>query len=157
MKARLFKINNNWFAILPPQDLFYRVEITDEKYAQQYSVSIYQLELIKDKSSWHNNDWVNGNIIRINNRVYFKIDGVEYDNPIKNEDSKTVALLKGIMGDNQRVAITLEQYQYIQYIAKSENMITCYFSNGYCINHKYVIFGKLTNNKKIIYPQIKIK
>lgn len=74
MKARLYKINNIWTCVLPPQDLFYNEDISSEEYAKPYSLPIYRLEEIKEESkqNWNNNKWVEGNIRRYKKLIFLE-------------------------------------------------------------------------------------
>lgn len=169
MKARLFNINNIWFAIIPPSPSVPTLPIFQEEIPEvsenadieklmKYATEIYRSKDIEGKERMRNNLLIKGKIIKEKKKNYFEIEGVKYkENISPNEETKTIILIKGIIGSNKQVAITQEQYNYILQIAKSENSITAYFNNGFCVNHKYIIFGKLTKNKNIIYPQIKIK
>lgn len=164
MKARLFKIKNHWYAIIPPHDLFEEEEIPNEQYAVRYAMNIYNLPLIKNKEHWKNNSWVEGDLKREGTCLYFEILGVEYinidsisSNENKVTNSPTLILIQGLLSNKDKSAITIEQYNLIQSNAKQEGIITAYMENGFCINHRYLIYGKLTKEKRIIYPQIKIK
>lgn len=156
MKAILVSINQLWFVVIPPTDtLFPEMEI--EMNPKRYAMPIYRVKEITDTQNWKQKLEVEGDIIRENKKNYFKLKDVTYL-PSKTEDnSRTLTLIKGILGGFNHTSITIEQYNYIHQVAKSENLISSYFNNGYCVNYKYVIYGKLTKDKKIIYPQIKIK
>lgn len=155
MKARLFKIKGNWFVIDPPKDLFYEQDIEDENYAKHFALSIYNLRLIQNVNNWKNNTWVEGEVI--NNQFKIK-DAIYKEEEIRGiQDLPSIEYIKNIIKNNNKVAITIAQYNKIHELASQDNFITCYMTNGYCVNHKYVIFGKLTKKNKIIYPQIKLK
>lgn len=152
MKARLFKINGNWFVIDPPKDLFYEQDIEDENYAKHYALSICGLDKIEDiGGKWQNNTWVEGEKVG----KQFKIANIEYK--LTDKEIACNKIFDSILGKNKNVAITTSQYDKIKELSQKDNLITCYMSNGFCVNHKYLVFGKLTKDNRIIYPQIKLK
>lgn len=156
MKANLMFLNGFWCVVIPPmKDMFSETEV--ETNPEKFAMPIYKVNNIIGKQNWKPNTEVEGTIIRENKKNYFVIKDVEYIKPLTEENSRVLTLLKGLIGDYKQIAITIDQYNYIHQVAKSENLISSYFSNGYCIDHKYVIFGKKTRDGKIIYPQIKIK
>lgn len=162
MKGKLIQINNIWYIILlssqPGQQLeLFQPEMTEEEYNEQHAIDIYQLRKIEIEN-WEVGKIVNGEIIRVKNKIYFQIS--EKDVKYKEDNfnlTKTNLLLEVLLGNFEKVAITKDQYDKLLQIAKSENVISSYFSNGFCINYKFVVYGKLNKNKNIIYPQIKIK
>lgn len=163
MKGKILSLNENWVisVISTNNSQLNLFETNEEENYINKVFPIYALSNI-DTKNWKGGEIFNGEIFIVKEKFYFKIknDEVKYlDFNNKKEfcNTKTYILLMGWLCNNNHIAITQDQYQYLLNIAKNENVISSYFSNGFCINYKYVVYGKLTTNKQIIYPQIKIK
>ena len=163
MKARLYKLNNFWFVVIPPEnDLFSNEDIISEEYAKKYAVPIYRINDIDlfIINKWKLNQWISGNLVRERKKNYFSIDNIIYKEekiPIINKDYKAIIAIEAILGRFTKVAITQEQFAYIKRLAEEENSVTCKFTNGFAVDYKYIIFGKINKRGEIYYPQIKIK
>ena len=161
MQAKLYRINKNgiWLAVLKKQDdLFKDQDIITDDYAINYGKQIYNFGDLDPEyiSTFKNNLDIEGEIK--DNK--FLIKGSIYKNTqkeIKKEEFKSIFYVKSLLNGYQKVAIKENQYKKIEILAKEENTITAYFSNGFCLNYKYVIYGRLTNKGTIKFPQIKIK
>lgn len=158
MKAILKKLKEVWCVVIPPTDNLFPMEEVEAN-PLKFAVPIYKLKDIVETpiKKWEEGIEVTGDILRENKKVYFALKDVKYKLELTEETSRALTLLKGLMLGFEHICINSEQYNYIYQVAKSENLISSYFSNGYCVNYKYVVYGKLTKNKKVIYPQIKIK
>ena len=158
MKANLKVIGNIFCVVIPPIDSLFPAEEVEAN-PQKFAMPIYKLNKIEGTQNWKEGTEVEGSIIRENKANYFILKDVKYiqDKVFDETNSRTIAAVKAIMGNFEHTAITPDQYTYLHNLAKSENLISSYLSNGFCIYWKYVVYGKKTNDGKIIYPQIKIK
>lgn len=158
MKANLKVIGNIFCVVIPPIDSLFPAEEVEAN-PQKFAMPIYKLNKIEGTQNWKEGTEVEGSIIRENKANYFVLKDVKYiqDKVFDESNSRTIAAVKAIMGNFEHTAITPDQYTYLHNLAKSENLISSYLSNGFCIYWKYFVYGKKTNDGKIIYPQIKIK
>lgn len=163
MKARLYKLeNSSWFVVYSPEnDLFKNEEIISDEYAKKFAIPIYKLKNIPIEiiNKWNKNQFVEGYLQRENKKTYFCIENIPYIEIEEKEEiiSKANIAIEAILGNFQQVAITLAQFEYVKNLAERENSITAKFTNGFSVNYKYIVFGKLTKKGNIIYPQIKRK
>jgi hypothetical protein len=158
MKANLKFIGSILCVVIPPMDSLFPAEEVEAN-PEKFAMPIYKLEKITNTDILKEGKQVEGSIIRENKRNYFVLKNAQYiqDTIFDENNSRTIAAVKAIMGNFEHTAITPDQYTYLHNLAKSENLISSYLSNGFCIYWKYVVYGKKTNDGKIIYPQIKIK
>lgn len=158
MKANLKFIGNILCVVIPPMDSLFPAEEVEAN-PEKFAMPIYKLEKITNIDILKEGKSVEGSIIRENKRNYFVLKNAQYiqDTIFDENNSRTIVAVKAIMGNFEHTAITPDQYTYLHNLAKSENLISSYLSNGYCIYWKYVVYGRKTNDGKIIYPQIKIK
>lgn len=158
MKANLKFIGSILCVVIPPLDTLFPEEEVNAN-PEKFAMPIYKLDKITNTELLKEGKEVEGSIIRENKRNYFILKDAKYiENKVFDEsNSRTIAAVKAIMGNFNHTSLTPDQYTYLYNLAKSENLISSYFSNGYCIYWKYVVYGRKTNDGKIIYPQIKIK
>lgn len=158
MKANLRFIGSILCVVIPPLDTLFPEEEVNTN-PEKFAMPIYKLDKIINTEFLKEGKEVEGSIIRENKRNYFVLQDAKYieDKVFDETNSRTIAAVKAIMGNFEHTAITPDQYTYLHNLAKSENLISSYLSNGYCIYWKYVVYGRKTNDGKIIYPQIKIK
>lgn len=158
MKANLKIIGNIFCVVIPPINSLFPAEEVEAN-PQKFAMPIYKLNKIEGTQDWKEGTEVEGSIIRENKVNYFILQDAKYieDKVFDESNSRTIAAVKAIMDNFDHVSLTLDQFTYLHNLAKSENLISSYLSNGFCIYWKYVVYGKKTNDGKIIYPQIKIK
>ena len=158
MKANLKFIGSILCVVIPPLDTLFPEEEVNTN-PEKFAMPIYKLDKITNTELLKEGKEVEGSIIRKNKRNYFILQDAKYieDKVFDESNSRTIAAVKAIMGNFDHTSLTPDQYTYLYNLAKSENLISSYLSNGYCIYWKYVIYGRKTNDGKIIYPQIKIK
>lgn len=158
MKANLKFIGSILCVVIPPLDTLFPEEEVNAN-PEKFAMPIYKLDKITNTELLKEGKEVEGSIIRENKRNYFVLQDAKYieDKVFDETNSRTIAAVKAIMGNFDHTSLTPDQYTYLHNLAKSENLISSYLSNGYCIYWKYVVYGRKTNDGKIIYPQIKIK
>lgn len=158
MKANLKFIGSILCVVIPPLDTLFPEEEVNAN-PKKFAMPIYRLNKITNIELLKEGKEVEGSVIRENKRNYFVLQDAKYieDKVFDESNSRTIAAVKAIMGNFDHTSLTPDQYTYLHNLAKSENLISSYLSNGYCIYWKYVVYGRKTNDGKIIYPQIKIK
>lgn len=158
MKANLKFIEDTLCVVIPPLGTLFSEEEVNTN-PEMFAMPIYKLDKIINTEILKEGKEVEGSVIRKNKRNYFVLQDAKYieDKIFDESNSRTIAAVKAIMGNFNHVSLTLDQYTYLHNLAKSENLISSYLSNGYCIYWKYVVYGRKTNHGTIIYPQIKIK
>lgn len=154
----ILKYFNGWFAYIPPKEDLFSKEEKSEAYIKRHLLPIYKFDTIIEKL--REDDKIVGEIFTSENNSYFKLEHVSYKEEIKNENKeyKACTLCEYFLQKYNKIALSKEQYMYLYNVAISENSISSKLSNGFCINYTYVIYGKLTKDKKhICRPQLKRK
>lgn len=162
MEAKLYKIKRNgiWLAVIKDDtSLFKNEDVLNDDYAINFGKQIFNFENLDEKfvATFENNLDIEGEIkdnkFLIKNSI-FKKNSIK---KINQEEFESIKYVKSLLNGYSKVAIKDIQYKELEDIAKKENTITAYFNNGFCLNYKYVVYGRLTNKGTIKFPQIKIK
>lgn len=178
MKATVHKINNNSIWCVCPQedgDLFFGVCDLSFEYIKTHAVYLYKYHLLSSKflNSLKENSVICGDLIRENKKLWFKPRDTEYllEEEITKEENKindidefkrnfVINHIESIIGGknlkkNEVIPITLECYDFLLNLAKTNKAVKTFVVNGFTVD-KYLIYGRLTKDKRVIFPRIKV-
>lgn len=177
MKATVHKINNGSLWCVCPQedgDLFFGVCDLSFEYIKTHAVYFYKYHLLSQRflNSLKENSVICGDLIREDKKVWFKPRDTEYllEEEIVKEKKEEIDIdkykrnfvinhIESIIGKNLKkneiIPITLECYDFLLNLAKTNKAVRTFVTNGFTVD-KYLIYGRLTKDKRIIFPRIKV-